>query len=182
MINKFLKLNIRWILLLGLILTIGLAFFSSHEVTGQNSVIGKKAPDWTLKNAKDENISFSQYKGKVVIVDFWTTWCPPCRKEIPGFIELQRQYADKGLVILGISLDKSAATAKEFARKNGINYPIVHGNAKVAGLYGNIQSIPTTFIVSPAGKIVNRLVGYHTKEVFEAEIKPLLKQVRTLKK
>ncbi len=117
----------------------------------------------------------SDFKGKVVVLNFWATWCPPCRREIPDFVALQKQYADKGLVIIGVSLDEDgAAVVKPFASKMGINYPVVMGDQKTAAAYGGIQVVPTTFIFDKSGKIAAQHEGGADRATFEAEIKPLL--------
>ena len=115
-------------------------------------------------------------KGKVVIVDFWATWCPPCRQEIPGFIELQKKHGDKGLVVVGLSLDDETEAVKEFCKTEKVNYPIFVVGQDTTAAWGNIEAIPTTFIFDKAGKKVGvPRVGYHSKEAFEKDIVPLLK-------
>lgn len=133
------------------------------------------SPAWELNDLDSKVLKSSDFTGKVVILDFWATWCRPCRMEIPGFIELQKQYADKGLVIVGVSLDQSGVSAvKPFMEKMGINYPIVLGDETVTRAFGGIEGIPTTFIIDRTGNIVHKHVGYAHKEEFEADIKPLL--------
>lgn len=167
----------NWILLMGLILILGLA----GMVSAQKNMIGVAAPDWTLKSPDGKDVKLADFRGKVLVLDFWATWCPPCRKEIPSFIELQTQYEKAGLVIIGISFDKTVDAVKEFAKTEKINYPLAMGTMDVAQAYGGIRSIPTTFIVDPTGKIVKSLVGFHPKAEFEKEITPLLSQVKTTK-
>ena len=115
-------------------------------------------------------------KGKVVIVDFWATWCPPCRQEIPGFIELQKQFGDKGLVVVGLSLDDETDPVKEFCKTQKVNYPVFVVRQDTTAAWGNIEAIPTTFILDKTGrKVGGPRVGYHPREAFEKEIAPLLK-------
>jgi cytochrome c biogenesis protein CcmG/thiol:disulfide interchange protein DsbE len=148
-------------------------------LSAQKSMVGVAAPDWKLKALDGQEVKLADFRGKVVILDFWATWCPPCRKEIPAFIELQQQYEKSGLVIVGISFDKAVETVKEFARTEKINYPIAMGTMELAQAYGGINSIPTTFVVDPAGKIVKSFVGFHPKAEFEKEITPLLSRVKS---
>ena len=133
------------------------------------------APDWSLKDLNGKEISFSQLKGKVVIVDFWATWCPPCRAEIPGFVELYKKYEKDGLVIVGMSLDeKGASVVKPFVKKQKMNYPVVLADDKIADAFGGVKSIPSTFIINRKGQIVQQHVGFADKKEFEKEIKALL--------
>ena len=137
------------------------------------------APEFTLPDLNGKNISLADYKGKVVILDFWATWCPPCIKGIPDFVELYEQYKDKGFAMIGISLDQAGIdVVKNFARKYKINYPIVMNDGSLDKAYGGISSIPTTFVIDPAGNIRKKYIGYIEKAVFEADIKKLLSEVK----
>ncbi len=138
---------------------------------------GKAAPDWALKNVDGKTVKLSDYKGKVVILDFWATWCPPCRAEIPSFVELYKKYSQDGLVVVGVSVDEEGpSVVKPFIKRNKIEYPIVMADGKIEQAYGGVEAIPTTFIINREGKIVNKHVGLTSKEEFEKEIKPLLKR------
>ncbi len=108
-----------------------------------------------------------------MVLDFWATWCPPCKKEIPDFIELQKQYGSQGVQIVGIALDQPDKVS-EFVQQNGVNYPILLGNDAITAKYGGIDGIPTTFVIDKQGKIVNRFEGFRPRSTFEAEIKRLL--------
>lgn len=133
------------------------------------------APAFYLKNFAGGRAQLSDYRGKVVLINFWATWCPPCVKEIPDLVELQTSYGDRGLVILGISLDRNPdRVLQPFIDKYKINYPILLDDGRVAKNYGGITGIPTTFLVDREGIIRNQYVGLRPKRVFEAAIKELL--------
>ncbi len=133
------------------------------------------APNFRLKAADGSTLELADYKGKVIILDFWATWCPPCRREIPGFVQLYQRYRHRGLVVIGVSLDQYGWRAvKPFIQSYRVSYPVVLGNQRVADLYGGIQTIPTTFIIDRNGNIVDKVVGYHSKSYFEKKIKNLL--------
>ncbi len=133
------------------------------------------AADLNLKNINGTTVNLSDYKGKIIILDFFATWCPPCRKGIPEFIELQKQYADKGFTMIGISLSK-LSDVKGFAESFGINYPVLIDDGYASAVYGPIRSIPMTFIINRDFKIVKKYIGYRPKEQFENDIQELLKQ------
>lgn len=135
----------------------------------------KPAPDFTLLDIHGNRKSLSDFKGKVVILDFWATWCPPCRKEIPHFIELYDDYKERGLEIIGVALDENGEEkVRSFSDENSINYTVLLGNREVSELYGGIFSIPTTFIIDREGRIRKKYIGYRDKSVFENNIREIL--------
>ena len=145
------------------------------QTVANKSSATKAAPEWQLKDLEGKAVKLSDFKGKVVILNFWATWCPPCRREIPSFVSLQKQYGDKGLVIIGVLLDeKGPGVVKPFVAKMGINYPIVMGDPKTAADYGGIAVVPTTFVIDRNGKIAAEHQGDAERATFESEIKPLL--------
>ena len=147
----------------------------SAPAAGGNGEPGTQAPGYELADLTGKMVSDKEFAGKVVILDFWATWCPPCREEIPHFVQLQSKYRDQGLVIVGLSLDAGgAADVAPFAEEHNINYPMLIGNDVVAKAYGGVNSIPTTFVIDRTGKIVKRFVGFTPPEVFEQTIAPLL--------
>ncbi len=135
----------------------------------------KPAADFNVKRLDGQTLQLSALKGKVVLLDFWATWCPPCRAEIPHFKELYDQYKGKGLEIIGLALDQDGeATVRSFAQQNGIQYPLAMGSQALTQAYGGILGIPTTFLIDKQGKIAQKYIGYHEKEIFEKEIQALL--------
>jgi thiol-disulfide isomerase/thioredoxin len=137
-------------------------------------VIGP-APAWKLTDLDGKEIGRDALKGKVVVVDFWATWCPPCVQEIPGYIALQKKYADKGLVIVGLSLDsKGAEAVKPFAAKKGINYRLAIAGSDLADAFGGVEGIPTTFLIDREGKIRHKKVGSMEADDYEKLVAPLL--------
>ena len=131
------------------------------------------APDISLRDINGNTVSLSDFKGKVIILDFFATWCPPCRQEIPDFIALQKQYGDREFAMVGVSLTP-ANDVKPFAEKLGVNYTILVADAKSQAAYGPIRSIPTTFIIDKEFNIAKKYIGYRPKEMFEGDIKELL--------
>jgi peroxiredoxin len=140
-----------------------------------NGETGSQAPGFELADLTGKMVSSREYAGKVVILDFWATWCPPCREEIPHFVALQSKYGAQGLVVVGLSLDAGGASdVAPFAKEHNISYPMLIGNDDVAKAYGGVSAIPTTFVIDRKGKIVKRFIGFTPPEVFEETIAPLL--------
>ncbi|MGD0956038.1 MAG: TlpA disulfide reductase family protein [Candidatus Acidiferrales bacterium] len=131
------------------------------------------APPFLVSDLDGNIISTAGLRGKVVLLNFWATWCPPCRDEIPEMIELQSRYKDR-LEIVGVSMDDDPPDAvKQFAKEAGINYPIVMG-AQISTEYGGVPALPTSFVVNPDGRVVQKHVGLYPIEVYEAEVRALL--------
>ncbi len=133
----------------------------------------KAAPDFSLQSTDGKTVSLKDYKGKIVILDFWATWCGPCRKGIPDLISLQDRYKND-LRVIGISLDTSTKDdVIPFAKKMNINYPVVYGNDNITSDYGGIEAIPTTIVIDQNGEIVAKYVGLVDKETFAKQIEDL---------
>lgn len=132
--------------------------------------------DFTMKDVDGNQVSLSAYKGKVVLLNFWATWCGPCKAEIPGFVRLQEKYRDQGLVIVGYSVDDTAEKAKAYAAEYKMNYPILlgEGREEVQDAYGPIWGIPASFIISRDGKVCRKHMGIAPEAVFEKEVVALL--------
>ncbi|MBU1077132.1 MAG: TlpA family protein disulfide reductase [Spirochaetes bacterium] len=125
-----------------------------------------KAPDFSLFDTDQKVVRLSKFKGNVVVLNFFATWCPPCRMEIPSFVKIAKKYKEKDVRFLGIILENpySEKKVKSFIKENKINYPVLQGNKDVIISYGGIRAIPTTFIVDQKGLIIEHHVGYLTEE------------------
>ncbi len=134
------------------------------------------APDFSLTDLQGNKLQLSAYRGKVVLLDFWATWCAPCRAEIPQFVRLQKQYQAEGLQIIGISLDDDVKPVREFYREFAMNYPIAMGNDKLAQEYGGILGLPVAFVIDRQGRIYRRHIGETDPATFDGDIRYLLQQ------
>ena len=135
----------------------------------------KQAPDFALKDANGQTVKLSDYRGKVVLLNFWATWCGPCKIEMPWFKDFEQNYKDKNFSVLGISLDDDGWKAvKPYIEENKINYRVVIGTEQIAQLYGEVDSLPTTFIIDREGRVAAVHIGLVSKSVYTNEILDLL--------
>jgi cytochrome c biogenesis protein CcmG/thiol:disulfide interchange protein DsbE len=183
-------MNRRW--MLAAVAAVGLAFSTLPFMPGcskgevgaaQSSASSPCDPkaqpanmDFVLKDMDGNDVRLADYKGKVVILNFWATWCGPCKTEIPAFVKLQERYRDRGVVFLGLSVDDPVEKLRPFAEQYKMNYPVLVGLGRddVQDAFGPVWGIPVTFMISRDGKICKRHMGLATVEQFEKEIESLL--------
>ena len=142
-------------------------------VAGQ--VIGKTAPDFTLNTLDGKTLRLSDLRGKAVVLNFWATWCPPCKVELPWFVDLQKQYGPQGLQIVGISEDEgSKDKVAQFVKEMGLDYTVAVDDANVYEKYGDVEDLPTTFYIDRNGKIVQFAMGLIDRSEIEQNMKTAL--------
>lgn len=158
----------------------------TSEATGGTVYVGEVTnvmkregvvPNFKWKDSTGKTVDFDSFRGKVTLINFWATWCVPCKKELPDLIALSKDFADKNVKVLGISTDRGGNVREEvgtFVAERGIPYPILISNDELEAAFGNITGIPTTFVVDASGKIVQTFVGGRTKEMFAQAVTPLL--------
>jgi peroxiredoxin len=140
---------------------------------------GKPAPEFSLESLDGKTIRLPDYHGKAVLLNFWATWCPPCKVEMPWFEDLQKQYGPQGLQVVGIAMDDaSKEDISSFVKSMGVNYPILLGKESVGDAYGGIPYLPTTFFIDRDGKLVNRAFGLKSRSELEDDVRLSLGQGR----
>lgn len=137
-----------------------------------------EAPNFTLDTLGGDPFRLRDHRGEVVVLNFWATWCPPCRREIPTFVKLQRELGDEGLQFVGVALERSAGPeeVRAFAEKMNVNYPVGLGDGTIAQKYGGVRGLPRTFVIGPEGKIRGHIRGMATESVLRPGLKKLLEE------
>jgi thiol-disulfide isomerase/thioredoxin len=158
-------------------LALGIAVAGLWACKPGTSALPVPAPAWNLKDVDGRVVTSDLFKGKVVVVNFWATWCGPCKKEIPGYVGLQKKYAADGLVIVGISVDRGTAEVKKFIKENRVGYQIVMGDDRTQEAFGGVDAFPTTFIIDRDGIIRDREPRMLATAEFERRLLPYLKPV-----
>lgn len=146
------------------------------------ALTGKTAPDFTLQAVDGKTVHLSDYRGKAVVLNFWATWCAPCKIEMPWFVDLQKKYAAEGLQLVGVAMDD--ATPKEiadFAKQMSVNYPILIGKEAVGQAYGGVPFMPETFYIDRNGKIIENAFGLKSRSEIEDDMKKIIASVATPK-
>jgi cytochrome c biogenesis protein CcmG/thiol:disulfide interchange protein DsbE len=166
----------RFLLLVAAALLAGCARTTSASAAVKAEKDRKTAPAFALKDVRGGTVSLADLKGKVVLLNFWATWCGPCKIEIPWFVDFEQRYRDQGLAVVGVSMDEDGwDTVKPYIESKKVNYRVVLGDDKTAELYGGVESLPTTFLIDAEGKIASVHVGLVSKDVYDSEIRQLLK-------
>ncbi len=163
----------RLIIFILLVLVVAGAYLAHRKGTRSGAVSSQQprpAPDFTLSQLSGPPLKLSDYRGKVVLLDFWATWCEPCRAEIPHFVELQDKYGSQGLQIIGVSMDDSPDPVPAFYKQFKMNYPVVMGNAQIGEEYGGVLGLPIAFVIDRQGLIRAKHMGATDAAVFEREI------------
>ncbi|HEY3938291.1 MAG TPA: TlpA disulfide reductase family protein [Bryobacteraceae bacterium] len=151
---------------------------SSSPASAQARIASSRKPaaEFTLKDANGASVKLSDYRGKVVLLNFWATWCGPCALEIPWFVEFEQQYKSQGFAVLGVSMDEEGWSAiKPFVAEHKVNYRVLLGNDTVSDLYGGVDALPTTFIIDQYGRVAfPPHIGLVDKSEYVSEIQSLL--------
>jgi len=175
------KFPTRLVLTLGLLPACWIAACSSPSSRKEETSAAKvhkdrkPAPDFALKDADGKTVRLSDYKGKVVLLNFWATWCGPCKIEIPWFMDFQRKHKDRGFVVIGVAMDDDGwDVVKPFVNQYAINYRIVLGDDRVSEAYGGVEALPTTFLIDRESRIADTHVGLAARSDFEDGIQNLL--------
>lgn len=138
---------------------------------------GQPAPEFALQSLDGKTVHLSDFRGKAVLLNFWATWCEPCKIEMPWFVDLQKQYGPEGLQIVGVAMDDaSSQDIAKFAQNMGVNYPILIGKEAVGDSYGGVQFLPATFYIDRDGKVVDKIFGLKGRGEIEDDVKKVLSQ------
>ncbi|MEW6739350.1 MAG: peroxiredoxin family protein [Nitrospirota bacterium] len=166
--------NIIWVVV---VLVAGIYLFPVVKdrvaFAGSNPAINEAAPEFSLKALNGKNVRLSDFRGKVVLVNFWASWCPPCKMEIPGFQKTYATYKKKGFTIIGIATDD---VSQSFIKDAGMTYPVVTADDKVIRDYGNISGIPTSFLVGRDGRIIKKVMGMYFESSLKSDVENALKR------
>jgi peroxiredoxin len=139
------------------------------------AAVGQTAPDFELTDSTGKTAKLSEYRGKVVVLNFWATWCGPCKVEMPWFMDFERKYKDKGFAVLGVAMDEDGwQSVRPYLRDNKIDFRVLMFTEKVAELYGGVEDLPQTLVLDQKGKVIAKHVGLVSKSTYENEIQRLL--------
>lgn len=174
-----------WSLLAGVLIggvLVGVGVFGGTEPAprwAKSERAGDEAPAFSLRTLDGEVFRLEEHRGDVVVLNFWATWCPPCRKEIPTFVKLQRELGGRGLQFVGVALERSAGPeeVRAFAETMNVNYPVGLGDGRIAQKYGGVRGLPKTFIIGPGGTVQGHIPGMATESMLRPGLEALLEKV-----
>ncbi|HEX4005209.1 MAG TPA: TlpA disulfide reductase family protein [Acidobacteriaceae bacterium] len=150
------------------------ALLAGGSAGATESLLNRLAPVFALPDLHGERVDLAKDRGKVVLLNFWATWCGPCRLEMPRFMAWQKQYGARGLQVVGVSIDDSAAPVRPFVEKMRLNYPVVMGSAELGERYGGVLGVPVTFLIDRHGVVRARFAGEERLDAMEKELEKLL--------
>jgi peroxiredoxin len=160
---------------IALMLVVGLRLARRTRQASIPQMKGDMAPDFALQSLDGKTVRLSDYRGKAVLLNFWATWCAPCKIEMPWFVELQKQYGAEGLQILGVAMDDaSPKDIADFAKEMGVNYPVLLGKEAVGDAYGGVQFLPESFYIDRNGKVLDKAFGLKGRGEIEDGIKKII--------
>lgn len=168
------------------VLVAGMLFFGLHMARrakgpGPPDIKGQAAPEFELTSLDGKKVRLTDFKGKAVLLNFWATYCQPCKIEMPWFVQLQNKYGTEGLQVIGIAMDDASETdISKFARELGVNYPILLGKEDTGQAYGGIPFLPTTFYIGRNGKVVDKVFGLKGRAEIEESVKKALSDSGTV--
>lgn len=162
------------VLVIGMALLFGLDSARPASAQTQNLAAYRTAPNFSRVDLDHKQVNLAAYRGKVVLLNFWATWCAPCLSEVPRFAEWQQKYGPRGLQVVGLSMDDEEPPVRAFYQKHGLNYPVVMGDEKLGELYGGVLGLPVTFLIDAKGKIRFKHEGVTDLSIIEVEIQKLL--------
>ena len=169
------------LLLVAMAITVMLVFGFHMARQSRSSTVGdmkgQPAPEFALESLDGQTVHLSDFRGKAILLNFWATWCEPCKIEMPWFVDLQKQYGPDGFQVIGIAMDDaSKEDIAKFAKQMGVNYPILIGKEAVGDSYGGLPFLPATFYIGRDGKVIDKIFGLKGKGEIESDIKRTLAQ------
>lgn len=159
---------------LAVVLLGGMFAAGARQACAAESLLNHKAPEFTRRDLKGQTVDLVRQRGKVVLLNFWATWCAPCESEMPAFSEWQRQYGSRGFQVIGISMDDSEAPVRKFAARLRPDYPIAMGDAKLGERYGGVLGLPLTYLIDRHGVVRAQFQGATDLKAMEGRVKELL--------
>lgn len=150
----------------------GLAWLLGGTVSAMN--VGDRVPDFVRADLGGQEVQLSRHRGKLVVLNFWASWCPPCREEMPVFSNWQKELQGAGLQVIGVAMDDDRSEVARFLAQYPVSYPIVMGDAKFAGQFGGVLGLPLTYLIDPQGRVVARYQGEADLAKMQAKIRELL--------